>query len=59
MRNGYVLIGSRDVVDGMGFETMTKVQAGTIPQAMKHKDCVVEVSCLVHFTSGAQLTSRR
>lgn len=37
------LIFSRDVVDQLGFETMTKVQAGTIPQAMKHKDCVVEV----------------
>jgi ATP-dependent RNA helicase DDX55/SPB4 len=36
---------SRDVVDQLGFETMTTVQAGTIPQAMKHKDCVVEVSC--------------
>jgi len=44
MRKGCILTGSRDVVDGMGFETMTKVQAGTIPQAMKHKDCVVEVS---------------
>ena len=30
-------------MDQLGFETMTKVQAGTIPQAMKHKDCVVEV----------------
>jgi len=36
-------------VDGMGFETMTKVQAGTIPQAMKHKDCVVEVSYLTYM----------
>ena len=43
---------SRDVVDGMGFETMTKVQAGTIPQAMKHKDCVVEVSQLLDLTHG-------
>jgi hypothetical protein len=43
-------MGSRDVVDGMGFETMTKVQAGTIPQAMKHKDCVVEVSFLSHMS---------
>jgi hypothetical protein len=48
VRKGCILIGSRDVVDGMGFETMTKVQAGTIPQAMKHKDCVVEVSYLAY-----------
>lgn len=34
----------RDVVDKMGFQTMTPVQAGTIPRAMKHQDCVVEVS---------------
>jgi len=43
-------MGSRDVVDGMGFETMTKVQAGTIPQAMKHKDCVVEVRYLSYWS---------
>jgi hypothetical protein len=29
---------------------MTKVQAGTIPQAMKHKDCVVEVSYLAYMS---------
>lgn len=37
------LINSRDVVDKMGFVAMTPVQAGTIPRAMKHQDCVVEV----------------
>lgn len=34
---------SRDVIDKLGFQTMTPVQAGTIPRAMKHQDCVVEV----------------
>jgi superfamily II DNA/RNA helicase len=33
-----------DVIRNMGFERMTPVQAGTIPRAMKHQDCVVEVS---------------
>lgn len=46
------LIFSRDVVDQLGFETMTKVQAGTIPQAMKHKDCVVEVGHPLCSSSG-------
>lgn len=33
-----------DVIAGQGFERMTPVQAGTIPRAVKHQDCVVEVS---------------
>jgi superfamily II DNA/RNA helicase len=43
---GNELMDRRDVVDKMGFEAMTPVQAGTIPRAMKHQDCVVEVSQL-------------
>lgn len=33
-----------DVIAAQGFERMTPVQSGTIPRAIKHQDCVVEVS---------------
>jgi len=34
---------SLDVLDVMGFECMTPVQAGVIPLFMQNKDVVVEV----------------
>ena len=39
--------GSLDVVRDMGFTRTTPVQAGTIPRAMKHQDCVVEVGLVL------------
>lgn len=39
--------GSLDVVRDMGFTRTTPVQAGTIPRAMKHQDCVVEVGMVL------------
>ena len=35
---------SLDVIQKMGFDNMTPVQASTIPRALKNQDCVVEVN---------------
>ena len=57
LQNPDVADDSLDVVRDMGFTRTTPVQAGTIPRAMKHQDCVVEVSYPVHLLS-TKLTSR-